>query len=432
VADGELTLKQRNRLLEEMTDEVARLVLQDCYWQGRAIGLDEFRNRDLLGEQARFIRALEQRGQVNRALEYLPDEEELTERAAAGEGLTRPEIAILVSYAKHTLYEAVLASDLPEEACLVPELERYFPTPLRRRFSERMAGHRLRREILAATLANRLVNRMGSTFVFGLQEDLDVEASTAVRAYLVAWEAYGLRRLWSAVAELDTQVPDETLQRILGGGVRLVVRASRWLLKRDSGRIDIAADIERYRDGIAALAAEIPDLVDGGRRETLLADAGSLVEAGVPDDLARWIAGFDTLARGLDVVTVTRACEVTVAETARLYFALGAALEFDWLAAQIGALPSTDRWLAAARTGLRDELLEHHRTLSVAVLTGGIPDTSALDRLEAWRHRYDAAIRQWLGLVTELKTQETPDVARLSVALRAVGRLATAASPAPP
>jgi len=427
VADGDLTLKQRNRLLEEMTEEVAHLVLQDCYWQHRAIGLDEYRSRELLGEHGRFIRALEQAGRLDRALEFLPDEEALAERQAVGEGLTRPEIALLISYAKHTLYEDLLAADVLEEACLIPELEHYFPTPLRERYRERIQGHRLRREILASTLANRLVNRMGSTFVFRLQEDLGVDAAAAVRAYQVAWEVFGLRRLWSAVAALDTQVPDGMQRGMLDSAVRLVGRASRRLLKDAAAPLSIAGGIDRYRLGIAELCARLPELVDPRHREALEAAAAPLAEAGVPADIALWVAGFDTLSRAFDVVEVAADRGVGVAEAGQVYFALGSFLALDWLAAQIGALPTHDRWLSGARTALRDELLEHHRALCVAALATGLAGASADSRLETFKRQQHQAMDEWLRLLAEIKQHEEPEVARLTVAVRAVAKLAAAA-----
>jgi glutamate dehydrogenase len=430
VSDGDLTLKQRNSLLADMTDEVARLVLQDCYWQGRAIGLDELRAPALLTEQARFMRTLEQRGELSRVLEHLPDDETLSEREAAAEGLARPEIAVLISYAKQTLYQQLLDSDLPEDPCLAPELERYFPRPLRERFRERIHAHRLRREILAATIANRVVNRGGATFVFRFQEELGVSAADAVRACLVAWEVFRLRRLWSRVAELDAKVPDRLQVRMLAAGSRLTARASRWLLRYGSGRIRIDAGIERYRGPVDELAGRLPELVPHDHWTALDAAAAPLRDGGVPGELAVWVAGFDTLSRALDLVEAAEACDVEITAAAQVYFALDSALGLDWLAGRINALPTRDRWVAGARTAYRDDLLEHHRSLCTAVLTDGAGTTPPATRLETWRRRYRRQVDAWLGLLADIRSQDKPDLAMLSVALRAVHRLAAAtASP---
>ncbi|MGD2084490.1 MAG: NAD-glutamate dehydrogenase, partial [Chromatiales bacterium] len=356
-----------------------------------------------------------------------PDEEALAERQAAGQGLTRPEIAVLVSYAKHTLYQELLGSDLAEDPCLVPELERYFPRPLRERFGAGIQTHRLRREILASSVANRLVNRTGSTFVFRLQEELGVDAAAAVRAYIVAWEVFGLRRLWSAVAELDTRVPDPLQRLMLSSAARLMARTSRWLLKNGDADAKVVERIERYRGRVQELGGRLPELVDEGHQAALEESAAPLREAGVPEDLAVWVAGFDLLSRAFDLVDVADACAVDVGAAAQAYFAMGAVLELDWLATRIHALPTQDRWLAEARAGFRDELLAHHRSLCIAVLTGEMPEASGVTRLEAWRTQHQPAVDSWLRLLAELNTQDEPDLAMLSVALRAVQRLAASA-----
>ncbi len=424
VAEGELTRKHRDQLLEEMTEEVARLVLRETYWQARAISMDEQWAVPLLREQGRFMRHLEQQGELNRALEFLPDEETLAEREADGEGLTRPEIALLLSYAKHTLYQALVDSELVEDPCLVDELIHYFPKPLRQRFPEAIRTHRLRREILASTLANRLINRTGSTFVFRLQEELDVHALDAVRAYFITWEVFGLRRLWSGIARLDGRVSANLQHQMLGAGVRLIVRSSRWLLKNWSGTLRIQPAIKRYQARVETLAARLMELADDSHRQRMQEIAANFYEEGVPRKLATWVASFDPLSRALDLVEAAESCALEITEVARVYFALDTFLELDWLSQRISALPTHDRWISGARSAYRDDLLEHHRALCVAVLKGGMPRASADAKLEFWRRRYHGVVETWLQLLADLRAQEELDLAMLSVALRALRKLA--------
>jgi glutamate dehydrogenase len=429
VGDGDMTRKQRDQLLQEMTEEVARLVLQDSYWQACAISLDEARAADLLPEQVRFMRHLEQEGHLNRALEFLPDDEELAERQGAGRGLTRPELALLVSYAKHTLFQQLLATDLPEDPCMALELERYFPTPLRTGLRERIHGHRLRREILAASVANRMVNRFGSTFAFRLQEELGVSAAALARAYAAVWEVFGLRRLWSAAAAMDLGVPQARRLELLAEAGRLARRGCRWLLQRQPVNMSVADLIARYREEAQALAAGLPDLLEDKRRQVLEERAEPLIQAGVDPALALWVAGMDSLSRALDLAEVADAAGVAVEEAARVYFALGADLELDWLEALLTALPSQDRWHASARASLRDDLHAQHRDLCAAVLTGAMQATSARSRLESWRHQHHAAVERYRKLFYDLQSQDKIDMAMLSVALREVQRLALATRP---
>jgi len=424
VADGELTSKQRDRLLAQMTDEVAALVLQDSYWQTCAIGLDQARAAALLPLHRRLMRHLERSGQLDRALEFLPDDAALHRRQSAGLGLTRPELALLVSYAKHSLTQELLASDLPEDTCMGPELERYFPSPLRQSYRERIHQHRLRREILAASLSNRLVNRFGSTFAFALQEELGVNAADLARAYAAVWEIYGLARLWSAVAKLDTAIPDAIRIDLLLRAVRLATRACRWLLQRHAGRLRTAQCIERYREPVQGLSTALPELLDPQMREALETAAAPLLEAGVPRELAQRAVGLEPLFRALDLVEVAAEADVAVGETAQVYFGLGAELELGWLERSCTALPAQDRWHASARANLRDELQSQHRELCAAVLRGAMDTTSAQSKLEAWRRQRHAALERYRRLLEELQAQDEIDMAMLTVLLRELRQLA--------
>ncbi|MGL5394072.1 MAG: NAD-glutamate dehydrogenase, partial [Shewanella sp.] len=169
VTEGELTLKQRNRLLEEMTEEVGEIVLQDCKDQTRTISVTQVRGAEQLKEQIRFIQYLEKEGKLDRALEFLPSEEELTERLANGRALTRPELSVLVAYAKMVLKEQLLTPEITEDTLLSQLLIAYFPKKLQELYSARMATHPLRGEIIATSLANELVNDMGLNFVQRMQ-----------------------------------------------------------------------------------------------------------------------------------------------------------------------------------------------------------------------------------------------------------------------
>ncbi len=426
VVDGDLTGKQRNQLLSEMTEGVAKLVLRDSYWQTRTIGLDQRQGVRLLPTQIRFMRHLEQRGQLDRSLEFLPDEVALAERQAGGQGLTRPETALLVSYAKHTLYEELLASDLPEDPCMLPELQRYFLRPVRERFDQQIQNHRLRREILATTVANRLVNRLGSTFAFCLHEELGVPGAAIARAYAVTWEVFALRRLWSGVAAAEMSISDGEAADLLIQGQRLAYQVCRWLLQRHSETIRVATLIERYKVAVGEIGAALPELVEPRRREAIEQRASVLAAEGLAQDLASWAAGLDELTAALDLIEVAFDTGDPVLDTARVYFALGGELELDWLHQRILALPGHDRWHAGARANLRDELAALKRRLCAAVFANAMAGTSPQSKLEAWRHQNHVPLERYQRLFGELRVQEEPDIAMLSVALRELRRLMTA------
>jgi glutamate dehydrogenase len=359
----------------------------------------------------------------------LPDHNGLRKRQASGKGLTRPELALLLSYAKHSLYKALLDSDLPEDPCMAPELERYFPSPLRQLFRSRIHEHRLRREILASTLANRLINRFGSTFVFRLQEELGVSGASVARVYAVVWEVFSLRRVWSGVARLGTEVAQAMHIDILGRAGRLAARACRWLLQHYDEQIRVVVLIERYQSKVDALAAHLPELLDDLSRRAFQQIAQTLEQAGVPPDLAARVAGFDAMARAFDLVYVAETCNVPVEEAALIYFGLGADLDLQWLGQRFAALPSQDRWRAGARSSLRDELFAQHRALCIAVLRSAMDGTSAESKREAWRRQHHMALERFQRLIADLKSQSDIDMAMLTVALTALRRLVEEALP---
>jgi glutamate dehydrogenase len=245
----------------------------------------------------------------------------------------------------------------------------------------------------------------------------------------VVWEVFGLRRLWSAAAQLDTRVPDPVRLGMLLEAGRLAHRACRWLLQRHVASMPVAPLIERYRERVETLAASLSEWMEEAGREVLVRRAEPLEQAGVDPELALWVAGMDALSRALDLSDVAEIAGVGVEDAARVYFALGADLDLDWLEQRLTALPSHDRWHASARASLRDELHAQHRALCAAVLAGAMQATSGRSKLEAWRRQNHAAVERCRKLFGDLQSQDKIDMAMLSVALREVQRLVGATRP---
>jgi glutamate dehydrogenase len=340
VREGELTLKQRNRLLVEMTDEVAALVLRDNTFQTQSLSVAGLVAPQLLDQQARFIRALELSGRLKRRIEFLPSEAEIAERKSKRVGLTAPERAVLLAYSKMALYEELLASDVTQEPTIAGALERYFPHPLRGRFERHIQAHPLRREIIATYVTNSMVNRVGSTFVHRMHEETGAGSAEVVRAYMVAREAYGMVVYWQATEAIDVAVTHRKQGALLLESGRLIVRATLWLLRNRRHLADVAAAIAHFRPGIQTLARLLPDALSEPEREACEKTRADFAEAGVPAALAAQVAGFDALAAAPDLVEIAEALGRTVEDVAAAYFALGGRLEFPWLRArQARAMP---------------------------------------------------------------------------------------------
>src|SRR5882724_5334086 len=317
---GKLTRGERNKLLARMTNEVASLVLRNNYLQSQAISTLELQARARLPEYQYLIRSLERSGDLNRALEFLPADDELADRRKRGAGVTRPELSILLAYSKIWLTHHLLASDVPEDPYLSSELIRYFPEPVQERFPRAIAQHRLRREIITTATTNSLVNRMGPAFVPRAQEDTGAEPAQIARAYTAAREIFDMRKTWAEIEALDTKVPAKLQYSMAFQTSRLLRHVTYWLLAHRKQQLQVDAAVTEFRKGVRQLEAEIVEVLGGADRDRFEKVRKEHVEAGVPADLAARIAGLAAHNAALDIVEIATTHKVGVAEAARVYF----------------------------------------------------------------------------------------------------------------
>ncbi|MFN4091072.1 MAG: NAD-glutamate dehydrogenase domain-containing protein, partial [Alphaproteobacteria bacterium] len=410
---GELTLKQRDGLLREMTDEVAQLVLAHNYLQSGALSLTEAEAPALLGRHARFIRRLERAGQLNRAIEYLPDDETIADREAAGIGLTRPELAVLLSYSKIVLYEELLGTELPDDPQLVDDLVLYFPPTLRERWREQIGQHRLRRELATTFVTNSIVDRAGIGFTDRLHERTGRSVGDAARAFSIAVAAFGLRDIWRAVEALDNRVPAEVQTDMLLSARGLLEHGTLWFLRHGEEPLDLADHCAAYRPGIErfcdSLPAEMFDAGDG----PLAARRAALEGEGVPGALARAVAALDALYGAPDVVRLAAGCDIAVEAAAQGWFAVGRRFELDWLRAAAGRLHVRSTWQQAAVETFVDDMFGHQATLASRVLTDSGCEAGDAAAVAAWAERHAAAVARYDRLLEEVRSAGTLEVAML-------------------
>ncbi|MDX1433832.1 MAG: NAD-glutamate dehydrogenase [Gammaproteobacteria bacterium] len=441
IENGDMTEKQRNALLSEMTDEVARLVLRNNYLQTQALSLACAQAPALLEVHARLIRHLEREGELVRAIEYLPDKEEIDDRISKGRGLTSPELAVLLAYMKIRTFKLLLASDLPDEPFFADELVDYFPTPLGKRFRELMPAHRLSREIISTVVANEMVNRSGVTGGFRLGEETGAEVADIARAYMIAREVFGMRETWRQIESLDNVATAASQIGMLLEGRKLLERSSRWLLRNRPRPLDVAGNVEYFRAGVTELGAAMMEMVPDSTRAAMYETVARLIEARVPEELAATIATFDELSSALDIVEVAKAVDLSVSEVGLTYFQLGEKLDLHWMRDQIIALERDNRWQALARAALRDDLYAQQRMLTRDVLS----DTSAKDgpetRIDEWMQRNAITVHRCRQILADLMSGGRADFVMLSVAMREIRSMraieapqsvpAAAAGPAP-
>ncbi len=417
---GRLQESERVPLLESMTSEVETLVLRSNYLQTQAISMMETMKGPRMGAKQHFISVMEDRGVLNRQLEFLPDDEELTERRNRGEGLTRPELSVLLSYAKIVVYQQLLTSDLPEDSYLSRELVRYFPTPLQEGWADVMEEHRLRREIIATQVTNSMVNRMGVSFALRMEEDTGAPPAAIAKAFTIAREIFEAREFWSAVEDLDNKVPADLQIRALLSMWNLLRQATRWILIRRGHRLDVQQNVERLAPGLSQLSGSMRDMLSEADAQRLEMEQRSYEEGGFPSDLARRVALLEVLLPVLDVVDTAAQRRGDVMNVAKVYFGLGELLQIKWLREQLEALPVKGQWHAQARALLRDELLsEQNRLVEMVLKQSG----KRKDALGHWLSGHEQEANRLVRVMRDMAKLPSMDYATVAVAIRALGKL---------
>jgi glutamate dehydrogenase len=429
IREGALQEKDRPALLASMSDEVAQMVLRSNYLQTQAITMMETFSPTRLGSKAHFIRVLEEQGVLNRALEFLPDEEQLAERRDRGEGLTRPELSVLLSYSKIQLYQQLLASDVPEDAWLSDEAVNYFPTALRRKYRKYVPQHRLKREIIATQVTNSLVNRMGASFTLRMHEDTGATPGEVARAYTIAREIFRAREFWGRVETLDNKVASELQTEAMLGMWRLLRQATRWLLnlpgKRGGRSLDIRATVERLQPGLAVMEKAIRNALSEEESAALERQMQPLLDGGFGRPLALQTAMLDRLFPALDVVETAARRGSEVGRIAGVFFGLDDAFELTWLRRQVESLDVVGQWHAMSRANLRDELFTQQNRLVERVLQAG---ARKRDPLAAWLAAHTERVAAVQKMLQHMQHVEM-DYPTLAVAVRSLGQLADETAP---
>lgn len=423
MANGDMTSQQRNKLLADMTDEVGALVLLDNYRQTQAITIALAQGVDLLQAQAQLIRELERSGELNRSLEGLPDDETLEERQKAGLGLTGPEFSVLFAYSKMSLYQTLLESDLPEDPYLALDLARYFPEPLRKRFESVIHHHRLRREIIATSVTNSMINRVGAAFISQFTQEHGFAESETARAYAITRDCYGLRGLWAAIESLDNKVPSAVQTAMLIDVGRLVERCTLWFLRHRPQPLDITAAIEDFTPGIETLSNQLKGLLSPSRAEIVSHTVAGYTDQGVPKALARKVASLGVLVSALDIIETARANKLAVEAVAGVYFELGDRLGLEWLRNCARRYDADTHWQRQAVAAIIDDLYSEQRTLTGTVLaTKGRAIVSAA--FDKWIAANQSLVDRNQRLIDDLRKSDHQDLAMLTVANRQIRVLA--------
>ncbi|MGE0210424.1 MAG: NAD-glutamate dehydrogenase [Parvibaculaceae bacterium] len=421
-AAGKLKRSARNKLLASMTDEVAELVLRNNYLQTLCLSLGVARANDEIGYNARLIRSLESRGLIDRKLETLPDEKVLAERNAAGGGLTRPELAVLMAHAKIVLFDQILDSAVPDDPYLGRELVRYFPDKMTGKYAAEIAGHKLRREIIATMLANSMINRGGPSFVWRLKEETGQGIAEITAAYALARDSFGFVGLNESVDKLDSRIPTALQTEMYLELQSLMRRLTIWYLRNAPLRQGLEGLVAHYTKGIAELSASLSKVLPENARATLKERIETYVKAGVPDATARIFAGLRYLQRGPDVVLVASQTGRSIETVARVFFEAAHDLGVDRLIGQAVSMTAKDFYERLAINRSIDGIFQTHRGIVVKAVGGKSKDAS----WGRWVETHAGAVERVRRGLDELLSEKSFELSKLSVAASQLNELTAA------
>ncbi len=419
VRDGRMTTDGRNALLAGMTDEVAALVLRNNYLQPLALSLSQRRGMEDFGFLQRLMQTLETRGLLDRAVEFLPDDAVLAERRRRSQTFTRPELAVLLAYAKLTLYDELLESPVPDDPYLGRELGRYFPKEIAAQFPDALEHHRLRREIIATQLANSMINRGGPSLIVRIADQTGAAPAAIASAFAAVRDSYGMTALNTAIDELDNRIPGKLQLDLYAAVQDLLLDRIIWFLRNVELAKGLADVVAHYRDGIAAVAASLDDALSPEAANARTARRKELADAGVPEELAIRIGNLGPLASATDIVLVADRTGKAVGEVAATYFATGAFFGLDRIASAATAIPIADYFDRLALDRARDSIGDAERRLTAAMVGNGAAGAGAV---EAWVAPRKGEVERIRGAIHEIAGSGLT-LSKLAVAASLLGDL---------
>lgn len=418
VSAGELNPDQRVKLLSEMTDEVAHLVLRENYLQTSAISLTATQVLRAAELHSRYMNELARTGKLDRRLEYLPEEKAFMERKLIDRGLTTPEISVLSCYSKIILKESILASDVPEDAYMERFLLASFPKPLQLRFSKEMQAHPLKREIIATKLSNIIVNEMGFGFIYRLQDETGAPVSAIVRAYIIARSVLDMDVVWGEIEALENKITAQHQSEIMVVYLRLLRRVSRWFLRSQRMRIDISKSVEFFSPGIQELKQAMPDVLGTGFRTQYDLHFDEYKAMGIPEALARELTTTRGLFAAMDIIEIANELNINVALSAAAYFGVGEFLQLGWIRTQIITHTTENHWESLSREALRDDLDWQQRQLTANIACLLTKEENLDACLSRWSESHAGLIDRWHHVLTSLQSSSALNYTMFFVAIR--------------
>jgi glutamate dehydrogenase len=418
VHDGDLTVKQRNELLAAMTEDVADLVLANNYWQNMLLSNGRSQQGALLPVHQRVMAILEERGLLDRRIEFLPDDDQISERMKQGRGLSSPELSVLLAWSKIALTDDLMATNVDQDQWAQEMLAGYFPPDLRSRYENRLDEHPLRKEIVITMLANDIVNHGGITFMHRVTEETGASVEEVARAYVACRQIFDLDGIWEEIKSLDRAAPTAAQNELYLEIRRLLDRSVRWVLTTRGGVLDVSRLIAGVHPVVHALTPMVTDFLRGTERQRLEERAAEFVSLGAPEPLAMRVAACLDQYSLLDIADMAAREKQDPESVARLYFGVSERFGVDALLTQISNLDRADRWSALARAAVRQDLYAAQAGLTVRVMRRTDPGLAPEERIAQFEKANPEGLNRARTTLAEIRMSGPPSLATVSVALR--------------
>ncbi|MFT6076888.1 MAG: glutamate dehydrogenase [Rickettsiales bacterium] len=422
---GKVSLEGRNKILEQMTDEVSELVLNDNEEQTRAVSISHSQGYLSLGYQAQFLNSLEKSGVLNRTVEFLPTNKEIAKRQVDKIGLSRPELCVMLAYSKMDLYPQILASELVRDSYLEPDLFQYFPKLLQEKFPDEIKNHQLRPEIIATSLTNSIVNKAGITFVNQISSDTGFMSVDIVRNYIISCDAFGLDEVWKEIDDLGSQIPNNIQSQMFFTINKFLERAVVWLL-RNQQKIDISTAIIKYGSIITQLLEIIDDILATASQHSFAKKVKRYSDANVPHELARKISAMDPLASAFDIAEIATHSDINLKAIAKVYFEVGTRLNLKWLRSKIAQVTIENDWQKLSLKTILEDLYSFQMKFAKQAIEYSCSDNNVClskPSVKDWIESRSFMVQRYDGFIVELKEQINLDLPMFVVALNRVKAL---------
>lgn len=420
VTNKKLNQAKRNKVLEKMTNEVSELCLRDNHLQAQAISIAECKGYKVLEQNQRVMRKLESEGVLNREIEFLPSDMEIARRNAEKAGLTRPEVAVMLSYSKLAIYDDILDSELPDNTYYEADLMRYFPEELKKNYKKEIKNHQLRREIIATSITNSIVNRAGTTFYHSIKEDTGFKGCDVARAYTVVRDSFNLRELWSEIEELKGKVEAKVQIELYQEVQQLIERAALWFLRNQPQPLDVEKSVELYKPGIEKVWGCLEKILSPVAMKHYKQRFASCRDQGVPEKIAKQMAGLEAMASACDIVKVAEQGKLSINVVGRIYFEIGARLNLGVLRRFINDTPQDGYWDRLSVRTLTNDLYDQQTRLTAEVIKNNCNDKICHTSVADWCEINEKDILRYDSFISDLKSADHIDFSMLVVAVKRV------------